>query len=826
MRTLTRLDRGWRFGKGDDERWLRPDFDASGWTETWVPATNLELPLNGFDETSYQFISTWLLDLELPSLESGRRAFLDFEGVMVKAEVFLNGRRAGAHIGGYTPFSIELTNLATKGRNRLAVIVDSRELPEAPPFGHVVDYLCYGGIYREVFLRIQESDYISSVFAKPSEALSEFKHLEVDIEIDRSAGGAANGQGSNDLTLSLGLREWPGLDGSTAGGATPLSPESSFAQAVHELSSSVSSVRLPLLNLAGIEPWSPEKPVLYELEILLRRGGSPIDRRVERIGWREAEWRTDGFFLNGRRLKLRGLNRHQSYPYVGYAMPERAQRRDAEILKRELGVNLVRTSHYPQSRHFLDACDELGLLVFEELPGWQHIGDRAWQDNAMADLRSMIERDRNRPSIILWGVRINESQDSHDFYLRTNALANELDPTRARGGVRYLEGSEFLEDVYTFNDFSHATEGRALRKPRAVTKLRRDVPYLVTEHNGHMFPTKRFDNEERLVEHALRHARVLDAAYGDPGIAGAIGWCAFDYTTHKDFGSGDRVCYHGVSDMFRIPKYAAWVYASQVEPAERIVLEAASLFAKGERNAAAMLPIQVWTNCDEIILHRSGARVGSYFPDRKAFPHLPHPPVVIRDLIGDRLAELGFSERDQAIARDIIAVIFSRGMEALGWRRKLRMGLLLARNKMSFDRAEELITRLAIGWGEKSDSYELVGVVGGKEVAHRVYGGDAYATRLELRPDDDEIFADGLDITRFVLSLLDQYGNIQPFATEAVELSIEGPGSIVGPRLLPLVGGTAAFWVRGGKETGEILIRARGSRFAASATIACLPSPS
>ncbi|MDA8410001.1 MAG: glycoside hydrolase family 2 protein, partial [Treponema sp.] len=527
---------------------------------------------------------------------------------------------------------------------------------------------------------------------------------------------------------------------------------------------------------------------------------------------------------------------HQSYPNVGYAMGPRGQRRDAEILKRELGVNLVRTSHYPQSPHFLDACDELGLLVFEELPGWQHIGDLEWQANALSDLRSMIERDRNRPSVVLWGVRINESQDSHDFYAKTNALARELDPTRARGGVRYIEGSEFLEDVYTFNDFSYAGErgqaGRArptdrarrtpaLKAPRRVTRLGRDLPFLVTEHMGHMFPTKRFDNEERLYEHALRHARVLDAAYGDPKIAGAIGWCAFDYNTHKDFGSGDRVCYHGVSDMFRIPKYAAFVYASQVEPSERVVLEAASLFAKGERSAAAMLPIHVWTNCDEVVLFRSGSRVGSYFPDRATFPHLPHPPVVIRDLIGDRLEKEGFSKRDQAIVRELVGIIFSEGMEALIWRDKLRMGLLLARKRMSFTQAEELISRLAVGWGEKSDTYELVGLVKGREVARRLYGGDAYAARLELRADDEKIEADGIDATRCVLRLLDQYGNIQPFASEAVELSIEGPASIVGPSLLSLVGGVAAFWVRSGIETGEVRLKARGSRFAATATIAC-----
>lgn len=134
-------------------------------------------------------------------------------------------------------------------------------------------------------------------------------------------------------------------------------------------------------------------------------------------------------------------------------MPGRVQRRDAIILKKELKCNIVRTSHYPQSRHFLDCCDEIGLLVLEEIPGWQHIGDEAWKSLAVDNVRRMIRRDWNHPAIVLWGVRINESKDDHDFYTRTNTLAHSLDPTRQTGGIRYSQDSEFLEDVFTMNDF-------------------------------------------------------------------------------------------------------------------------------------------------------------------------------------------------------------------------------------------------------------------------------------------------------------------------------------------------------------------------------------
>ncbi len=159
-------------------------------------------------------------------------------------------------------------------------------------------------------------------------------------------------------------------------------------------------------------------------------------------------------------------------------MPARVQRKDADILRKDLHCNIVRTSHYPQSRHFLDRCDEIGLLVLEEIPGWQHIGDEKWKKVAIDNVGRMVRRDWNHPSIILWGVRINESLDDHDFYVRTIALAHALDPSRQTGGIRYFQESEFLEDVFTMNDF-----GFPLKPPCHPR-------YLNTEFVGHTFPSR------------------------------------------------------------------------------------------------------------------------------------------------------------------------------------------------------------------------------------------------------------------------------------------------------------------------------------------------
>ncbi|PJF20648.1 MAG: hypothetical protein CUN56_15110, partial [Phototrophicales bacterium] len=252
--------------------------------------------------------------------------------------------------------------------------------------------------------------------------------------------------------------------------------------------------------VTGFALWTLDEPNLYTAEIIIKRDGEAVDRIEERFGFREAAFKEDGFYLNGEKIYLRGLNRHQTYPYIGSAAPERLQKRDADIIKYDLGCNIVRTSHYPQSPYFLDRCDEIGLLVFEEIPGWQHVGDEGWQALALRDLQVMIERDRNRPAIVLWGVRINESLDNDEFYEKTNALARKLDPTRQTGGVRFFQQSNFLEDVFTFNDFSNGVESPLHR------------PHLITEFAGHMYPTKTWDNEDRVLEHALLHTRVHNQA--------------------------------------------------------------------------------------------------------------------------------------------------------------------------------------------------------------------------------------------------------------------------------------------------------------------------
>jgi beta-galactosidase len=518
-----------------------------------------------------------------------------------------------------------------------------------------------------------------------------------------------------------------------------------------------------------------------------------VDEHAFRTGFRDAAFTPDGFVLNGRRLKLRGLNRHQSYPYVGYAMPRSAQRADAAVLRHDLGVQIVRTSHYPQSRHFLDACDELGLLVFEELPGWQHIGEDDWKATAQDDVEAMIRRDRHRPSVVLWGVRINESADDDAFYEATNALAHRLDPTRQTGGVRNFEHSNLLEDVYTYNDFVHSGSNEPLATPAAVTG--RAVPYLVTEHNGHMFPTKKFDTEQRRTEHTLRHLRVLDRAYGTAGIAGAIGWCMADYNTHAEFGSGDRVCYHGVLDAFRLPKDAASAYASQADGAP--YLRVSSLMNPGDVDEAKIGQVYVFTNCEAVRLSLGGEVISTVLPDRREFAHLPHPPVVIDDFIGDRLErEQGLSPATAARVKRLLAAIVRYGDKTLPLQHRATGGWTMLRDGLSRDDVVALYNRYVSGWGTASREYTFDGLVGGEVVCSATLGPSSSAG-LSVEPDTDELFEDETwDACRVVVRHLDTLGHELPYSAETVTVEVSGAATLIGPATLALLGGSTAFWIR------------------------------
>ena len=396
-------------------------------------------------------------------------------------------------------------------------------------------------------------------------------------------------------------------------------------------------------------------------------------------------------------------------------------------------------------------------MVFEEIPGWQHIGDKNWQKVAVENVKDMIERDFHHASIIIWGVRINESQDNHDFYTETNELAHKLDKTRQTGGVRYIVGSELLEDVYTMNDFNYDGKADPLRAQKCVTKLDNNVPYMITEYNGHMFPTKMQDSEERLIEHTKRHFEIINAVAIDDHISGSTGWCAFDYHTHYNFGSGDRICYHGVCDIFRNPKLAASVYSSQTNTKNKIILEPITIYARGEIDNGGISPLMIATNCDYVEIYFKNALIAKEYPARGKYQGLKHAPVIITIDVNIP----GVSNR---------------------------------------------------GWTDM----KVIGYIDGKPIIERNYLNNPTFKTLEVKADDYEINSitegSSWDSTRITVKAADAIGNRLPYINEAIKIEVSGAGELIGNDNPVLEGGYYSFWVKSNENKGSIKVTVKNKR--------------
>jgi beta-galactosidase len=695
--------------------WLFGEYGSTATEPVTLPHSVVDLSWRNWDPSTWQRI--WAYRRQLPGPTApNTRLFVDFDGAMVSATVSCNGKQLAAHAGGYLPFSVELTDALTETDNLLTVVLDStwQEVPpEGSPAGTAaVDYLEPGGIYRDVSLRVVPTVFIADVFARPDQVLTDARSVAVRVTIDAAA------TGSGQLRTRL------------------LDNDRVLATATTQVSTQPGPnvVDLNLTDLGEISLWSPEDPRLYDIRTsLLMADGSSHDY-TNRVGFREATFTVDGFLLNGAPYQIFGLNRHQIYPYAGLAMPARVQRRDAQILKQDLNCNMVRCSHYPQSPHFLDACDELGLMVWQEPPGWHYLGDDAWQDLAVRDVHDMIVRDRSRPSVILWGIRLNETANDPALYARTAAVAAQLDGSRQTSGAMDIYSTHnFSADVFAFDDYHTDPAGNATLLPPLP-----DVPYLVTEAVGALdgAPYYRWTDTQRvLATQLIMHATVHDIARGNKRYAGLLGWAGFDYDSLNGH-IYQNVKWPGVVDTFRVPKPGAGLYQSQVDPRVRPVI-APGFFWDFGPNSPATGPgpnTVVATNCDRLELFVADKHVGTALPDRDRFPHLRYPPA--------------FAD----------------------------------------------LTVTGVGLPE----LRIDGYVGNRLVTAKTFASDPHGDRLSLVADDPEITADGSDATRVVFRALDAHGNQRPYVSGSVSLQVKGPALVVGdnPFAFADFGGVGAVWLR------------------------------
>jgi beta-galactosidase len=726
------FNQDWRFGGVFVNGSQEPGYSDKRYARITVPHT--VTPLSWGDWTPDSWEQVWIYRKRFSGAKlTGGRVFVNFDGVMTNATVYLNGVEMAEHQGGFLPWSVELTDELVADENVLAVVVDGRWLAVPPmkdPGGpHDIDYLMPAGIYRDVTVSLVPDAFISDVFAKPTDVLSSRPSLEVQVTVD----GARALRRRQRLTVEL-------LDGSRI--VAKRSAEVTIRKGT-------TGTTLTIKSIDGLTLWSPSMPKLYTVRTTLSGKAIPSHTLKVTTGFREATFEVDGFYLNGERLQIFGLNHHQLFPYTGMAAPQRLQARDAELIKNELNCNMVRCSHYPQSPHFLDACDQLGLMVWEEPPGWGFMGDPHFQELVLQNVQDLVVRDRNRPSVIVWGTRLNETaSDYEQLYAEARALANRFDGSRQTTGAMDVQSTAgWSEDVFAYDDY-HTSDGSAILEPPLS-----GIPYLISEAVGSLDGPPLFrwvDSSQTLQTQAIMHAQVHDIARSNAAYTGLLAWCSVDYAS---LSGGDRTWQNlkwgGVLDTFRVPKPGASFYRSQVDPAVTPVILPAFYWDFGPYSPAtgpgenAMIA----TNCDLIQIYLNGQFVASATPEASSYGSLAYPPVFV-DLTLD---------------------------------------------------------------GADLPTLRIDGYIGGMLATSLQMSSDPSTDRLALDLEDSSIESDGSDATRFTFRALDAYGNQRPYVSGDVTLSLKGPAVLVGQNPFDFggYGGVGGAFIRSyAGRTGEVTVTA------------------
>ena len=753
------LNFSWSFVNNYQESYLKALPDNKETVD--IPHSAVKVPYNYFNELDYQKLFTYekIFDVE----DNLNKVYIfHFAGLMVKAHIYLNDVDFGVHYSAYLPIDLDVTSAIKQKGNRLLVILDGSEDENCPPFGFAVDYLTFAGIYREVELISHPKTYLKNIYVNGK--------MDGSITITYDKVGEADIKVNHQLLFK----------GSVAA----------------EFDGNSYLYKEPRL-------WDLDNPYLYVLKTTIESSDGK-DEYFIRFGFREVSFRKEGFFLNNKRIKIVGMNRHQGYPIVGYAMPESMQKEDADILK-ETGLNAVRTSHYPQSEHFLDRCDEIGLLVINEIPGWQFVSEKPeWRSNFMMFLEKMILTQRNHPSLIAHGVRVDESVDDHDLYSKANELAHKLDPYRQTLGVRNFKNSELLEDIYAYNDFICRGMEIGLENPNHIKH--QGKPYMVTEYMGHMDPYKATTDLDRRIDVARRHMKVLDDNYKWNRSCGAFGWCFVDYHTHIDFGSGDHICAHGIMDLYRNPKFSSYIYASQQE--KKPVLEVLSNIKPGDVAEAIYGDIYVATNCDYVALYKNDEFVTNFYPNKKEYKYVKHPLILIDDLVGESFHEERFAKKYWKRMGKTFSYYAIKGFRKMKLKDVLFLGRMMLKYKLGCNDLVFYWNKHVASWGGIAKKWTFKGYQNGSMVIEKDIGpSNTFDLKIEtsrtvLEPKNT------YDVLRIKVSHVDEYDSLMYYSQRIVNITTSGPIELIGDNQQTLLGGQLSIYIRSkGKGQGKVTLK-------------------
>lgn len=737
------FNEGWMFIRQDSaisDKILPGNIPNHKWEDITLPHSAFIEPLvvSGSQWTGI----CWYRKLYKPDRrQRHRHTGLLFDGAMHDAIIYLNGAEINRHTGGYVPFYVNLTDDLVYGReNEILVRLDNRENPSIPPGKPLaeLDFLYYSGLYRNVSLYVTDKLHITSPpeyqslpgggiitgvrdLSREAATLTVSVHVSNDDRIPRS------------FHMKNTLLDAAGLDvASSRSELVEMEPGQS---------------RRMMTKIIVMQPalWSPDKPFLYTLRTELQSDNGVIDRRETRTGIRSVRITSDnGLVLNGDPVTITGTNRHQEYPYIGYALSDEASYRDAFKI-REAGFNLVRCSHYPPSPAFLNACDEIGLLVINAIPGWQFIGDSLFREASIRDTRQMCRRDRNHPSVVMWEASLNETVMPYSFLRRLHEAVKEELPY---GNNYTCSWMDTICDVFS-PARQHAPppdywKRYGTRKPLFVAEygdweyFAQNAGFNQTEFSD-LAPAERNSRQLRGAgdRRMLQQAHNFQEAHNDNLSGPAFGdanWLMFDYNR----GCVPDIAASGIMDIFRIPKFAYWFYRSQTDLGPVCFIANYNLPTSGNT-------VRVYSNADSVQLFRNDTLIAVQGPDSDpASVNLNHPPFTF------------------TLPGYVPGTLRATGL----------------RNGAEF-------------------------------VAHSVTTpGPPAALRLAADFSNKPLRAGGSDVVFIYATLVDSIGNPVHYADSLVEFTVRGNAELIGQNPARTEAGVASILLRAGTNPGKIMIRA------------------
>lgn len=766
-REVYSMNPAWRFHKGAVESAETKEFNDKDWTVVSLPDGIEYLPTEASGCINYQGEVWYRKHFTPDAALKGKKLFLHFEAIMGKSKVFVNGKLLTEHFGGYLPVIADVTDvLDWNGGNVIAVWADNSDDPSYPPgkAQDVLDYTYFGGIYRDCWLIAHNNVFITDpnyenevaggglfvAFGKVSDALAE---VQLKIHVRNATKNPFSGRVEYMLLQPDG---------------TEVARLSDKIQVKAGRATTVSDrmpVKQPML-------WTPSTPTLYNLLVrVLDKEGNVIDGYRRRIGIRSIEFKgKDGFYLNGRPYgkPLIGANRHQDFAVVGNAVANSIHWRDARKLK-DVGMEIIRNAHCPQDPAFMDACDELGLFVIVNTPGWQFWNDAPeFAQRVYSDIRNVVRRDRNHPSVWLWEPILNETWYPADFAKNTRDIvdAEYPYPYCYSGSDSEARGHENFP-VY----FAHPANMQDASKEIDPTKtyFTREWGDNVDDWSSHNSPSRVARNwgEQPMRVQAQHYAypyypvTSYDVLYKQsPQHVGGCLWHSFDHQRgyHPD------PFYGGLMDVFRQPKYSYYMFMAQ-RPAVKNDRNAGSgpmVYIAHEMTPFSGKDVTVYSNCDEVRLtFNKGGKTYTYKKDKNR-PGMPSPVITFPDVY-DFMVDKAFSRTQK-----------------------------------------------------QDDVYLLAeGLIDGKVVATHKVVPARRPEKILLWMDNEgtDLKADGSDFVTVVAAVADKNGNIKRLNNYNIRFSIEGEGRLLGgPGVLanpvPVKWGTAPVLVQSTLKPGKIRITA------------------